>query len=466
MYARRWGGGVFPRPCASNLQLAKMEKSRVRIVRRAKERLCASVETGNPKKIELCMVRFAIEIMKCASVDSETMGDSVSKEIKAISDQMNALVTHIVSERMVRSMQLLLEIAGIDPEDPDTYQYVRFEGEVEDEDASSSSKPSPPPPPPTRGGGGGGSSSVSSSSSPDRRPYVQSEIDDAVRKIRGDILGMDEILDRIDASLNPLYKQGVDWKASPISQEPVGIELCGAPGTGKGQFINLIACYAGDESRVHKIMGSSLSEFVSLAEKKLKSMVEHAFELGPSCPSVIVLDEADMLFSKKGGEGSQKGGSTMQGDFQQLGTWLVTKKAHWVTLVCATNHPEVIPNAVRTRFPDQFFIPLPEPTLIAKFMKMEVQRNAVLAGISLQQIDEFVASRGTVGYALREIHDAMKATGRGVARKRSLQKMDARATIADMLPFLPLVPAGPEIEASIREFLKLRPRVFLPVPGH
>merc|ERR1719273_2122932 len=241
-----------------------------------------------------------------------------------------------------------------------------------------------------------------------------------------DIGGMNE--------LKLLLKQAVQWPIQHADgfkkfniQPPKGLLMYGPPGCSK----TLIAKAFANESGLNfvSIKGPELfSKWVGESEEAVRALFRRARRVAPS---IIFFDEIDALGSERGGSG---GGSKV-GDrvLAQMLTEMdgVEDGMGQVTILAATNRPDMIDKALMRpgRLDRIVYVPLPDAETRLEIIKVHTKDKPLAEDVQLEELQ-----RLTEGYSGAEIaaacnEAAMKALEESVETPEHCAADDIHQTI-------------------------------------
>ena len=134
-----------------------------------------------------------------------------------------------------------------------------------------------------------------------------------------------------------------------------GVLLYGPPGNGKTLLVRALAGEAG--AALLAVSAASLtSKWHGEAEKLMRALFEVA---ASAAPSILFIDEADSVLGARGGGGEHEASRRLKTEFLVQFDRLAAGDAA-VTVVCATNRPAELDDAVRRRLTKRILVPLPD----------------------------------------------------------------------------------------------------------
>jgi SpoVK/Ycf46/Vps4 family AAA+-type ATPase len=148
--------------------------------------------------------------------------------------------------------------------------------------------------------------------------------------------------------------------------------LYGKPGTGKTQIARTLA----NESGVGFIAAgpSDLKAgWVGQSAPKVHELFERARR---EAPCILFIDEVDAAFPKRGGAQTDQFNTEI---VNQALTELdgVKKNDRFVFLLAATNRPELVDDAILSRFPDRMEVPYPDPQQRKQILQVLIAKKPV-----------------------------------------------------------------------------------------
>lgn len=178
-------------------------------------------------------------------------------------------------------------------------------------------------------------------------------------------------------------------------QVAAGILLYGPPGTGK----TLVArALAGESGRAFFAVSTAdiIDKYVGESEQKLRALFEEA---RAARPSIIFIDEIETLCRARGGdrnasEASQNVVSEFLRQLDGVGTSM-----DGVLLLGATNLPETLDAAMRRRFTQRIYVPLPDAATRGAILRAKLAR--VPSAVDAAALADVVAR--TAGYSAADL---------------------------------------------------------------
>ncbi|SEM57595.1 AAA+-type ATPase, SpoVK/Ycf46/Vps4 family [Pseudoxanthomonas sp. GM95] len=207
---------------------------------------------------------------------------------------------------------------------------------------------------------------------------------------------------------------------------PRGLLLYGPPGTGKTQIARTLANETG-----LRFIAASTAElkqgFVGQSGQKVRELFERARE---SAPSLLFLDELDIVAGARGGDGDSFTAEIVGQLLQELDGFAA--HGQHVFVLAATNRVDQVDAAVLSRFPRRMEIPLPDANARVQLLRVLLQGKPL--GFVLDDAANVLAhhSEGASGRDLRswveqaEQRAVIRAVQAGDAASVQLQLEDFR----------------------------------------
>lgn len=221
-----------------------------------------------------------------------------------------------------------------------------------------------------------------------------------------DVQGIDEVKEEV--------QEIVDYLKNPLdnptgAKMPRGILLVGPPGNGKTMLAKAIAT----EAKV-PFFAVNASEFVEMFVGRGAGRVRSIFaEAKKNAPCVLFIDELDTVGQKRG---SGYGGSNSEQE-QTLNQILSEMdgffKQEGIVVVAATNRPDVLDDALLSRFTKQ--VPVMRPQTNAQrvaILKVHTRKKPLAANVDLNEIAGM-----TSGFSGRKLADLVEEAARLTNRR-------------------------------------------------
>ena len=208
------------------------------------------------------------------------------------------------------------------------------------------------------------------------RVVAPEEIDVDFRSIGG----LDDAIATVQERVIAPLQQPELFSRSRLLAKPTGVLLYGPPGTGKTLLASAIAKASG-ALFLNISPGSLLSKYYGESPQRIEALFSLARRLAPS---IIFLDEADGLLSRRGGvdSGDSDASAATKTSFLQAWDGLQTGPSpladgsvtaasttrnsggdanrNWVMVIAATNLPSSLDEAAMRRLPCRIPVPLPD----------------------------------------------------------------------------------------------------------
>jgi SpoVK/Ycf46/Vps4 family AAA+-type ATPase len=176
---------------------------------------------------------------------------------------------------------------------------------------------------------------------------------------------------------------------------PKGLLLYGPPGTGKTQIARTLA----NETDLKFIAASTAdlkAGFVGQSGQKVKELFERARE---AAPSVLFLDELDIVAPARGGGGSDFTQEIVGQLLQEMDG--AKSQTQTVFVLAATNRLDQLDSAVLSRFPKKIEIPNPDNNARAQLLKVMLKSKPIDFDIDITCVSLASQSEGMSGRDLR-----------------------------------------------------------------
>lgn len=229
-----------------------------------------------------------------------------------------------------------------------------------------------------------------------------------------------------EAVLWPL--QQPEFFSSELLKGSRGLMLFGPPGTGKTLIAKAIASQGA--ARFFSISASSLmSKWLGEGEQLVKTLFKVASFLKPS---IVFLDEIDAILSKRGSSDDSGGARRLKTEFLvQLDG--AGSDSDGIVIICATNLPWEIDDAVLRRIRQKIYVPLPDKNARLQILKSHARKGGVIQfGLDEQDFD--TVAEITDGYSGSDLKKLSQQSMMIVIRelkRNSTNTNQRKITIAD-----------------------------------
>ncbi len=210
-------------------------------------------------------------------------------------------------------------------------------------------------------------------------------------KVSGELTGV-ILAERERGALTTAISQFLKAMADPHLSPPQGLLLSGPPGTGKTEVARALARLGGIAFQAVD-PASIRDKFVGESTRKLSRVFEEARH---KTPIVLFFDEIDALFPTRGEDSAQHEIELVDQFLQEVDGTKTTSRGIFV--LGATNQPERIDGAVRSRLGKTITIGLPELPERVELLKLFVGERPVVPDLEWE-----TAARLLVGKSGRAI---------------------------------------------------------------
>ncbi len=200
-----------------------------------------------------------------------------------------------------------------------------------------------------------------------------------VPKITGELTGV-ILPQRLTAELSRTLAQFLQAFADPRLTPPAGLLLSGPPGTGKTEIARAMARLGGIQFQGVST-GDIRDKFVGESNRKLAQIFAQA---RGNAPAILFFDEIDGLFPSRDQQSAQHEIELVNQFLQEVDG--VNNSGRGIFVVGATNRPEQVDAAVRSRLSKSIAIPLPELPERIELLKLFVGERPVAADLDWQAV--------------------------------------------------------------------------------
>ncbi|HOP08943.1 MAG TPA: CDC48 family AAA ATPase [Candidatus Methanofastidiosa archaeon] len=222
-----------------------------------------------------------------------------------------------------------------------------------------------------------------------------------------DVGGLESVKNELKEAIEWPLKYPEIYKRIGVNP-PTGVLLYGPPGTGK----TLLAKAVANESDANfiTIRGPELiSKWVGESEKGIRKVFKRARQVAPS---IIFFDEIDAVAGTRGEEVGTKVTERMVN--QLLSEMDGVEKLDKVTVIAATNRPDILDEALLRpgRFDSIIQIPMPDKVARLEILKVHTKKMPLAEDVDLEKLAE-----ATDGYTGADIYSLVREAGMGAIRK-------------------------------------------------
>ncbi|MDJ0743504.1 MAG: AAA family ATPase [Xenococcaceae cyanobacterium MO_167.B27] len=207
-----------------------------------------------------------------------------------------------------------------------------------------------------------------------------------VPKITGELTGV-ILPERLRKQLTRTLAQFLQAFANPRLTPPAGLLLSGSPGTGKTEIARAMAKLGGIQFQGINA-GDVRDKFVGESNRKLARIFAQARR---NSPAILFFDEIDGLFPSRGENTAQHEIELVNQFLQEVDG--VKHSARGILVVGATNRPEQVDAAVRSRLAKAIAIPLPELPERIELLKLFVGERPVAPQLDWQAVALLLAGK-------------------------------------------------------------------------
>jgi SpoVK/Ycf46/Vps4 family AAA+-type ATPase len=179
-------------------------------------------------------------------------------------------------------------------------------------------------------------------------------------------------------------------KFKGLAGPPRGVLFKGPPGCGKTLVAQAVASEVGSGSFIYVSSGQIMSKWYGESEKAVEALFWLARERSPS---IIFLDEAESFFPQDSSEMSNRVANV----FKVCMDGFMRNREQMVIVVAATNHEELIDQAVLSRLDTRVSFPKPNSALISSLlMRAQCELNGIIVspGLSDEELVNLLDESG------------------------------------------------------------------------
>jgi len=242
-----------------------------------------------------------------------------------------------------------------------------------------------------------------------------------------DIGGIDDIkVELWDLMIFPLLRPELFQSESGLVTPPRGILLYGPPGTGKTLLAKAIAH---DSQAI--FINMKLSHIMDKFYGESNKLVAATFSLAKKlAPAIIFIDEIDTFLGSRGNDGFCDVSRNMKSEFLTLWDGITTESQQDnlsppVMLLCATNRPYDVDEAILRRLPRTFEISLPDKHSRIQILQLILKKQS-MTNTARESIHTIIADV-TEGYSGSDLKELCRAAA--MEPIRELTKDAARKAV-------------------------------------
>jgi SpoVK/Ycf46/Vps4 family AAA+-type ATPase len=218
---------------------------------------------------------------------------------------------------------------------------------------------------------------------------------------------------------------------------PKGAMLYGPPGTGKTQIARTLA----NEGGIPFVAASTAdikAGFVGQSGQRVRELFETA---RGRAPCILFIDEIEAIAPARGGPHADAFTGEIVNQFLQEMDGVKASERH-VFVLAATNLPDMVDEAVMSRFPERIEIPNPDAAQRARLFRMFLGKLPV--DFDRDTLAEELGQRSE-GLAGRDIRNTVQKASQKAIRRAGGNPKAAKLSREDLLAVLPANPRRPEL---------------------
>ncbi|CAI9104921.1 OLC1v1003712C1 [Oldenlandia corymbosa var. corymbosa] len=223
-----------------------------------------------------------------------------------------------------------------------------------------------------------------------------------------------------------------------------GILLFGPPGTGKTMLAKAVATEAG-ANFINISMSSITSKWFGEGEKYVKAVFTLASKIAPS---VVFVDEVDSMLGRRENPGEHEAMRKMKNEFMVNWDGLRTKDKERVLVLCATNRPFDLDEAVIRRLPRRLMVNLPDAPNREKILKVILSKEELSPNVDLEAIANM-----TEGYSGSDLKNLCVTAAHCPIREiLEKEKKEKSLALSENRPLPPLYSSSDVRPLSMEDF--------------
>lgn len=251
-----------------------------------------------------------------------------------------------------------------------------------------------------------------------------------------DVGGLDKVKSILKETVEWPLKNPQAFKNVGV-RPPSGVLMYGPPGGGKTLLAKAVANEAG--ANFISVAGPELlSKWVGESERHVREIFRRAKQVAPS---IIFFDEIDALAPRRG---TSTGTHVTENVVSQILTAMSgLEDMHNVTVLAATNRPDMIDNALMRpgRFDRQVLVPAPDETARLEILKIHT-KDMPLKGINLKKL-----ASETEGYTGADLEAMVREAGLNALRTDMKTKIVTKKDFDHAIKSI-----GPSIRPEVIKF--------------